>query len=137
MISIRPEALCAAGNESDEGVGVAATSRPPWPRSGGELAERVQFLERPGGQNAAGVGRSPASCEVLREQAKGRTGSTAVHLPIVPERSATMGRALAGVLEEVGELVDRAGACLTLVGETLSEFAAIVIALGLEGNEVD
>ena len=47
-----------------------------------------------------------------------------------------MGRALAGVLEEVGELVDRAGACLALVGEALSEFAAIVIALGLEGNEV-
>ena len=39
-------------------------------------------------------------------------------------------------IQEGGELVDRAGACLTLVGETLSEFAAIVIALGLEGNEV-
>lgn len=36
LISIRPEALCAAGNESDEGVGVEATSRPPWPRSGGD-----------------------------------------------------------------------------------------------------
>ena len=59
-----------------------------------------------------------------------------MHLPIVPERSATMGCALAGVLEEVGELVDRAGACLTLGGETLSEFAAVVIALCLEGNEV-
>ena len=35
-------------------------------------------------------------------------------------------------IQEGGELVDRSGACLTLVGETLSEFAAIVIALGLE-----
>ena len=35
-------------------------------------------------------------------------------------------------IQEGGELVDRAGACLTLVGEALSEFAAIVIALGLE-----